>query len=187
MLITGIRRKVGSELDERRSSLFTRYLIHYSRMFAFIGLFFTILIVVDYYCVRHSKDKSIINRYYKITDNLNHPEYHFFIDSYRFTSDVVFYENTNIGDNVNVQFTPIFKTITNVTHGDYECNPNNLYGWPLIIIGLTFFCSSYVILKTWGWMKKRIYVKYDSVVNWGIINFILCIITLIFIFFHIPY
>jgi len=191
MLIAGIRRKVGSELDERRSGLFLRYLVHFSQSFAFLGLMISIVIAIDYYCVPFTKDEVISNRYYKVTDNLNRTEYHFFTSSCRFLSDVNFYEKTSIGDNVTIYRTPIFNTITNVSRDTgqriYTCKPMSIYGWPFIVVGLTFICSVIMVFRTWGWMKKRVHKRYDSVVNLGIINSILCIITLIAIFFHIPY
>ena len=191
MLITGIRRKVGAEIDERRSNLFTRYLIHYSQMFAFLGIIISILVGVDYFLMPQTKEEIIINRYYQVTDNLTHTEYHFFTNSCGFLSDPVFYENTNIDDKVTIYRTPVFKTMIHVSHRTkqnvYICNPNNVYSWPIIVIGLTFICSLIVTVRTLGWMKKRIHVKYDSVVNIGVINSILCIISLIVVLLHIPY
>lgn len=191
MLITGIRRKLDVESDERKSALFTRYLIHYSRMFAYIGFIISILIGVDYFCIPKTQSEIIANRYYQVTDNLNRTEYHFFTASHHFLSDAVFYEYTNIGDEVTIYYTPIFKTITDVSHrinrSVYACKPHNIYGWLLIVVGLTFVCSLIVIVRTWNWVKKRVYVKYDSVVNLGIINCILCIITLIAVLFHFLY
>jgi len=191
MLITGIRRKVGAEIDERRSGLFTRYLIHYSQMFAYMGIIISVFIVIDYLLLPQPYEETITNRYYQITDNISRTEYHLFTESCRFLADAVFYENINIEDKVTIYRTPIFNSIINVSHRTkqnvYICNPDNIYGWPLIIIGITFICSLIIFLKTLGWMKKRIHVKYDSVVNLGIINSILCIITLIIVLFHIPY
>ena len=191
MLIAGIRRKLEVESDERKSALFTRYLVHFSRMFAFIGLIISILIGVDYFCMPVSHDEIITNRYYQVTDNISRTEYHFFTATHRFLSDAIFYEYTNVGSEVIVYYTPIFNTIIEVSHrvdqSVYICKPNNIYGWLLIVVGLTFFCSLIVIIKTWGWIKKRIYVKYDSIVNIGIINSILCIITLVSLLLHISY
>ena len=190
MLITGIRRKVSAEVDERRTSLFTRYLIHYSQMFAFLGLIISVLIGLDYFLMPKINDEEITNRYLQVTENLNRPEYHFFTESCRFLANAAFYENTNINDKVIIYRTPIFNTITHVSHRTkysvYICNTNNIYGWPIIVVSMTFICSLIVTIKTWGWMKKRVYVKYDSVVNLGVINSILCIITLIAVLFHLP-
>ena len=191
MLITGIRHKLSSELDARRSALFMRYLIHYLQMFAFIGVIIPILLGIDFFCPSETKEEVVTNKFYQVMDNLNHIEYHFFTDSHRFMSDIVFYENTKISDKITFHCTPIFKTVTNVSYDKgaivYTCNPNSIYGWPLILAGLTFICSIIVIIKTWGWIKKREYVKYDSVVNLGVINAFLCIITAAAVIFHIPY
>ncbi|MDR2914122.1 MAG: hypothetical protein LBV74_04725 [Tannerella sp.] len=191
MLINGIRHKLGSEVDARRSASFLRYLIHYLQMFAFLGVIVPILIGVDYFIVPETQDETVTNKFYQVMDNLNQIEYHFFTDSYRFISDIVFYENTDIGDQIILYRTPIFKTITNVSHqaeqGVYICKPTSIYGWPLIVVGLTFICSLIMIIKTWGWIRKRNHVKYDSVVNLGVINAFLCVITIIAILFHIPY
>ncbi|MDR1171085.1 MAG: hypothetical protein LBL24_01385 [Bacteroidales bacterium] len=190
MLITGIRHQLGSEVDARRSATLLRYLIHYLQMFAFLGVIIPVLAGVDYFLLPETKDEIVTNKFYQVKDNLNF-EYHFFTESYRFISDIVFYENTNIDDRITLYHTPIFKAITNVSHpveqGVYICNPANIYGWPFIVVGLTFICSLIMIIRTWGWIQKRNHVKYDSVVNLGVINSFLCVITIIAILFHLPY
>ena len=191
MLIAGVRHKINTELDKRRSAIFTRYLIHYLQMFAFLGVIFPVLIGVDYFCVPHTKDEVVTNKFYHVMDNLSHIEYHFITNSYRFLSDIIFYENTDIDDRVTFYYTPIFNTVTDVLHhadrAVYICKPSSIYGWPLIVACLTFICSLIMIFKTWGWIRKREYLRYDSVVNLGVINMFLCIITIIAILFHVPY
>ena len=191
MLIAGIRHKIDLEFDSRRSALFTRYLIHYLIMFGWLGFIFPVLIVVDYYCAPQTKDEIVTNKFYQVMDNLNHVEYHLLTDSYRFLSDVGFYENTNIEDRITIYRTPIFKSVTSVSHPKeqivYICKPDSIYGWPLIITGLTFIFSTIIIIKTWNWRKRRMYTKYDSAINLGVINLFLCVITIIAILFHVPY
>jgi hypothetical protein len=191
MLINGIRHKLGSEADARRSASFLRYLMHYLQMFAFLGTIIPILIGVDYFLVPETNDAIVTSKFYQIMDNLNQIEHHLFTDSYRFISDIVFYENTETGDQVTLYRTPIFKTATNVSHSVaqtvYICRQPSIYGWPLLLVGLTFIFSLTMMIKTWGWIKKRNRVKYDSVVNLGVINAFLCVIIIITILFHIPY
>lgn len=191
MLITGIRHKINSELDSRRSALFTRYLIHFFRMFGWLGIIFPVLIVVDYFSGPKTNDEIVTNKYYVVMDHLNHIEYHFLTDSYRFISDVGFFENTNIEDRIILYRTPIFKTVTYVSskvgQSVYVCKPPSIYGWPLIIAALTFILSILVIIKTWNWQRKRKFTKYDSVINIGVVNLFLCTITIVAILFHIPY
>ncbi|MDR1154550.1 MAG: hypothetical protein LBL04_07545 [Bacteroidales bacterium] len=191
MFINGIRHKLGAEADARRSASFSRYLMHYMQMFAFLGTIIPILIGVDYFLVPETTEEIVTSKFYQVMDNLNQIEYHLFTNSCRFISDIVFYENTEIGDSVTLHRTPIFKTTTNVSHAVaqivYICKPTCIYGWMILIVGLTFVISLIMMIKTWGWIKKRNHVKYDSVVNLGIINAFLCVITIIATLFHIPY
>ena len=148
-----------------------------------------IIIGVDYLCTQQTKDEIITNKYYQVMDNMSQIEYYFFTESYRFLSDVIFYENTNISDRITFHRTPVFKTITSVTKQSgqfvYTCKPTNVYGWPILIVGLTFICSIIVFFKTNSLLRKSEYIEYDSKVNLGIINAILCLFTIIATFFHI--
>lgn len=188
MLIAGIRHAISSELDIRRSAVFMKYLKHYLTMFSFIGMILPVVICVDYFCASQTKDEIVTNKYYQVMDNLNQIEYYFSTDSHRFLSDIIFYENTNIGNQIIFHRTPIFKTVTSVSHQSgrlvYMCKPTNIYGWPIIIVGLTFICSIFVLIKTSKKSKKTVYFEYDSKVNMGIINAILCLFTIIATFFH---
>jgi len=185
MLITGIRHKIASEVDARRSSLFMRYLIHYLQMFAFLGVFISILLVVDYYSIPQTINEPVRNKYYEVTDRVSDIKYHILTDSYNFIYNIDFYENTTIKDQLTFTLTPIFKTVTQVNHSvkkKYVCKPHNIYGWPLIVVGLTFFCSVYLIIRLWGWMRKRDRINYDSVVNLGLINAFLCLMVILYAF-----
>jgi hypothetical protein len=160
-------------------------------MFGWLGIIFPVLIVVDYFSGPKTNDEIVTNKYYVVMDHLNHIEYHFLTDSYRFISDVGFFENTNIEDRIILYRTPIFKTVTYVSskvgQSVYVCKPPSIYGWPLIIAALTFILSILVIIKTWNWQRKRKFTKYDSVINIGVVNLFLCTITIVAILFHIPY
>jgi len=189
MLITGIRHAISSELNTHRSAIFMKYLIHYLEMFALLGVILPIAIGVDYYCVSKTKDEVITNKYQQPIDNMNQLEYYLYTDSYHFLSDIIFYENTKLSDRVTLHLTPIFKTVTSVTNRSdraiYTCKPSNIYGWPLIIVGLMFICSVVFIIKTWGLSRKHEQIKYDAMINLGIINSILCSFTIIATFCHI--
>ena len=191
MLISSIRHKISSELDARRSVSFSRYLMHYLRMFALLGTIIPVFLGIDYFCSPKTKDKIVVNKYYQVVDNLNDIEYHFFTDSYNFLSSVGFYENTNIGDKIILQYTPIFNTVThvsrNISGNVYTCNPKSIYSWLFIIVVLTFICSIIIVFKTWGWIKKREYIKYDSLITLGVINSFLCLITILTGILHITY
>ena len=190
MLITGIRQRISSEFDTHRSATFMRYLMHFMQMFAFMGVIIPLLIGVDYFIPPQTTDETVINKFYHVTDNINNIEYHIFTDNYHFLSDNIFYENTNSDTQLDIQFTPIFRTVTSISHvagrNVYTCKPNNIYGWALIIAVLTFVCSIIIVIKMWCWIRKREYVKYDSVVNLGIINAFLCLMLIISTLFHIP-
>jgi len=189
MLIPGIRYQLNAELDTHRSSAFMRYLIHYLQMFAFLGVIIPIVIGVDYFCDPQAKEEKVVNKFYRVMDSMNQIEYHFFTGSYHFISDVIFYENTNIEDIITLIRTPIFKTVTYVTHrsdrAEYKCRPHSVYSWPIIVAGLTFVCSIIWIIKTWRWSRKREQIKYDSMINLGIINAILCAFTIVATLFNI--
>ena len=190
MLIAGIRHQISAELDTHRSARFLRYLIHYLQMFAFLGVIIPIVIGVDYFSAPQSKYEIVTNKYSIIINEMNQIEYHFNTNSsYHFLSNIIFYENTNIQDRITLVCTPIFKTVTNVlNHSErevYRCKPNSVYGWPLIIAGLTFICSIIYFIKAWGWIRKCKQIKYDSVINMGIINSLLCIFVIIAVFFQI--
>ena len=189
MLITGIRHQLNAELDSSRSALFQRYLLHFMQMFAWLGFIVPISIVADYYATPQTKDVIVTNKYSQVMNN--QVEYHFITDSYQFLANNVFYENTNIKDKIIFYRTPIFKTITSVSHkvgqNVYICKPDNIYGLPLIVAGVTFICSVIIIIKTLGWKRRREHVKYDSVINLGVVNAFLCVITIIAVLFRIPY
>ena len=192
MLITGIRHQVNAEYDSQRSALFMRYLFHYLQMFALLGIIIPALIGIDYYCAPKTKDEKVINKFYKSWDNMNSVEYHILTDSYRFLSSEVFYEHTNIDDKVTLHLTPIFHTFTFVSHmasqDIYTCKPDNIYGWPIIVAGLTFISSLFFLIKAWGWKKTHSkYHRFGFVANLGLVNLFLCAITIVAILFRIPY
>ena len=191
MLITGIRHIINAEFDSRRSALFMRYLFHYLQMFAWLGVIIPVLIGIDYFYVPQTKDEVVTNKYYRSWDSMFHVDYHIFTNSYHFLSDNVFYENTNIDDRITFYYTPIFKTVTFVSRkagaNVYVCKPSNIYGWPLIVAGMTLICSFIIVIKTWRWQKRRKKLKFDLVANLGVVNIFLCAITIVAILFRIPY
>jgi len=160
-------------------------------MFAFLGVMIPFLIVVDYFCTPLTKDEMVTNKYHILTNNLNQIEYRFYTDTYHFFSDVGFYENTNIKDQITLYYTPIFKSITYVSHkvgqSVYVCKPSNVYGWPLIVAGVTFICSIIILVKTWGRKRRHESIKGDLMVILGLINAFLCAITIVATLFNIPY
>ena len=190
MLIIGIRHKINSELDARRSATFTRYLLHYLRMFAFIGVIIPLLVAIDYYCNRLTIEETVKNKYI-IAPMYNKAEYHIFTDRHHILTENSFYENSIIGDNLTFNYTPIFKTVTNVSYSiddsifDYKLN--SVYGWVSIIVLITFVTSLIVLIKSWGRIKKQKLKKSDSLINIGIINAILCLMTLVAVLFRVLY
>ena len=189
MLITGVRHHINAEYDSQRSALFMRYLFHYLQMFAWLGVIIPVLIGVDFFCAPKTKDEVVTNKFYKSWDNMHHVEYHIFTHSHHFLSDNAFYENTNVEEKVIFHHTPIFKMVTYVSHevdgGIYKCKLNSIYGWPLIVPCSTLICSIIIVIKTWGWKRKRKYLKFDAVANLGIVNIFLCAFTIVAILFDL--
>ena len=187
MLITGIRQALNAELDIRRSAVFLKYLIHYLEMFALLGIILPVTIATDFYCEKQKRDEMVTNKYFQVADNLNHIEYYINTDSYHFLSDNIFFEKTNINDRIVLHCTPIFHTVTYVTNqierDVYTCKPNNIYGWPIILVGLTFVFSFCLVI--WSLFRKNENYQYNAMVNLGIINAILCLFTITATFFHI--
>ena len=186
MSINAIRHKKKSEVDDQRSASLSIILMHFIQAFAFLGVIFPILLGVDYFCAPLIKTETVINKYYKVINNLEKIEYHFFTNSDNFLSDIYFFDHTNIGDPVTYYISPIFKTVTHVTAVEYECKPKNIYGWLLIIIGISFIFSIYIVGITWGWRRKLELPGAsnsftNSNVNLGIINAILCLLSLLII------
>ena len=189
MSINAIRHKKKSEIDAQRSASLSIVLMHFIQAFAILGVIFPILLGVDYFCAPLVKTETVINKYYKVIDNLDNIEYRFFTNTDDFLSDISFYNNTNIGDPVTYYISPIFKTVTLVSHQDYKCNPKNIYGLLLIIIGISFISSICIVCKTWGWKRKMelpgarnsFNSSNNFIVNWGIINAVLCLISLLII------
>ena len=190
MLIAGVRQKVKSELDTRHSASFMRYLMHFLQMFAFLGIIIPILASVDYFLPPETIDEVVINKYYDPASiHTKYTEYQFITASYSFRSDITFYQNINIGDKVTYLFTPIFKTATNVIFNtrniEYKCGFTNIYDWKFIIIVVTFLTSTFVVLKTRGWLRKKRNIKHNIITNIAIVNVFLCLMTLVAVLFHL--
>jgi len=164
-------------------------LIHYLEMFAIIGVILPVIIGIDYFYSPQTKDAIVTNKYYQVMDNMNQIEYYLYTGSYRFLSDIIFYENTNVADPITFHYTPIFKTVTSVSRKNnqlvYTCKQQSIYSWPILVVGLTFICSIIVIIKISISKKNKEDIVYDSKVNLGIINAILCLFTIIATFFHV--
>ena len=187
MFIAGIRFRVSSDLDSKRSSIITNYLIHFIQMFAYMGIIIPALVGVDYFINLKTDNEIITNKY--IQQVYDEIEFHIVTEKFHFKSDINFYESIEIGDNICFYLTPIFRNVTNVTfrNGAHLLTYKmfNIYSWFLIIIIVTFVTSIIVVAKIWNWIKKREKIKYDSVINIGIINCFLCLITFIGVFFQI--
>ena len=190
MLIIGIRHKITSELDARRSALFTRYLFHYLRMFAIMGVIIPMLVIVDYYCKRRIIEEPVIikNIVAPMYDNI---EYHIFTDNHHIKTESEFYDNTNIGDIITFHFTAIFKLVTNVSSrkDGYTIiyTLSSIYGGVIVIVivVLTFVTSAVFLIKTWRQIKNREYIKSNFLINLGIINAFMCLMTLVAVIFHV--
>jgi len=159
-------------------------------MFAYLGIIFPVLIFIDYSVFEQSvRNENVVEKYYKLRDNLNSIEYHIYTNSYHLLSDQIFFEQINKNDNIKIFRTKIFKTVTNVTirkdFAVYKCNPTNIYNWPIFIIGLTFICSTITLFLVYFFNKKRDAVKNDTIINFGIFNAIICLITIFSALFQI--
>ena len=191
MLITGIRQKLNVEFNTHRSALVSRYLIHIFQMFAFLGIIFPVLIVYDYVSEKQKDNEILRDKYYKLMDNLNQIEYCFFTDTYQFYSDKTFFEHANKDDMITLFRTTIFKTVTNVSYSNngsvYSYKPCSIYGWPIVVTFITFVCSVIMIILTSAWVRKTKNVKYERMLNLGILNSISCLVTIVATLFHLPY
>jgi len=189
MLISGIRHKINAETDARRSAILMKYVVHYMQMFAFLGVIIPILVSVDYFLTPQAKGEKVVNKFALAMEHAHKIEYYFLSDSRRFCTDAMFYENANVGDEIIFLCTPVFHIATIVTSRIngvvYECKLPSVYGWAFIFIGVTFLSSAFMIVKTWNWKRQKKYLKYDFMVNFGIINTVLCIVVLVAVLFDI--
>ena len=185
MVITGIQHKIKSDIDTRRTASFTKYLMHYLRMFAILGIIIPILTGVDYILAPQTQDETVFNKFYQVMNDHENTEYHIYTDSYNFIANVSFYEHIDIGGRVTYYYTPIFNTLTDVSHQAgqivYLCKPFSVYGWPLVAPILTIICSTILLIKT----RRKKPVRFEAVINLGIINAFLCIFTLVFVLFQV--
>jgi hypothetical protein len=185
MVITGIRYKVKADRDTRKTASFTRYLIHYIRMFAILGIAVPLTVGVDYVLVPKTTGGVLTNKFYQITNDQDHIKYSLFTDSHQFNAGVNFYEHIQIGDQLTFYNTPILEILTGVSyqsgHSRYVCIPFSIYRWPVFIPFLTLLCSSIIIIKT----QRHKPVRFEPVINLGIINAFLCLFTIAFAFFKI--
>ena len=179
MLITGIHHKMRSEADTHRSRVFKRHLIHYLKIFAFVGIIFPVLIVIDYFLEPIAKEDTVTMKYI-VPIRTSRIDYYIYTDSHGFRSDRLFFENTYVGNKVTFLRSSIFDVSTNVTNVNkgvvYVCELKNVYVWLLVVGVATFILSTMMLIKLWD---KRKHAKNDSLINIGIINALLCIITIV--------
>ncbi len=187
MVIAGIRHKIKTDIDTRRTVSFTKYLIHYLRTFAILGVIVPILIGTDYLLDSKIKVETVGNKFFQVMNDQNNVEYHIYTDSHHFIANTAFYEHTNIGDQVAYYYTPIFGTLTDISHQEgtvvYICKPFNIYNWPLFIAALTMICSVVLLIKT----RRKKTVKYDAIINLGVVNAFLCLFVLVAVLFHMSF
>jgi len=161
--------------------------MHYLEMFAFLGVIIPTFIGVDFFCVPRTKDEMITYKFYKLKDKYD-IEYHIFTNTLHFLSDNVFFENTNINDKITLYHTPIFKYVTyascKIEATIYMYELGTIWRPLLFFVCLTILLSIIVIIKAWGWKRKPPRVKYDSVVNLGVINALLCAIIIVAVLFQ---
>ncbi len=185
MVITGIRHKIRIDIDTRRTASFTRYLMHYLRMFAILGIIIPVLAGVDYILEPYTRNETVSNKFYQVMNDHDNTEYHIYTDTYHFIASTAFYEHTDIGDQVTYYYTPIFKTLTDISHqagqNVYVCKPFSIYNWPIVAPVLTLVCSTIMLIKT----RRKKPLRYEPVINLGVINAFLCVFTLVFVLFHI--
>lgn len=173
MLISSIRHKIKSEFDLHRSALFMRYVMHYLKMFAFLGMIIPALIVADHFSTPKTKEETITNKFYRVIGT-SYGEYHIFTNTFHFISDNTFFENTNINDRLELRYTPIFKHITSALckkeAAVYVYEPDTVYWWLVIFFAcLTIILSINFVIRTWNCNRKKACLKYDSMLNQGVI------------------
>ena len=127
LYIDSIFDKINSEDDDLRSNLRRKRIkLILLRVFFFIVLIFLILLGVDYSCKPIEKTEIVSEKYYQVIEDLDKTNYHFATNSYDFLSDIVFYENNSIGDQVTYEITPIFKIVRCVIGSKGVCFPKNV-------------------------------------------------------------
>ena len=156
-------------------------------MFAFLGVIISVLVVVDYYTNRLTRVETVTKKYYIPTHNT--VKYYIYTDKNQIQTENDFFENVNVGDKVSFQFTSIFNTDTNVTLKSSGLVRNykldSVYGWPLIIVASTFVTSLIVVIKTLGFRKGKREQKSNTVINIGVVNAFLCLMTLAVVLFNL--
>ena len=190
MLITGIRHKIKTEKNARIAASFIKYLVHFLKMFAFLGIIIPLLLGIDYCCKQHSKNETVTYKYCVTFDNTVFRR--IYTDTFHdFFCDSDFYDNTNIGDKVTYSVTPIFSLYTNVSiltnSRVYICILSRVYIWLFILSFITVTLSIIVIIRTDESERNHKSTKFDYVVNIALINTLLCIIIIVAVLLRTPY
>lgn len=176
MLISGIRRKIKIEEDQRRSASFTKHVIKFLTTFAYLGTIFSVLIITDFF-LRPYIEYDVVT-YKNRRQYIGTYEYYFKTETKRFEANEEFYIHTDPGDQVAFFYAPIFDTLKKIQHQKdtviYICKPMSIYGWPIITVVLTLICSL-IVLTNKGWASE------DLLVTVGLLNIFFYIFTLAFL------
>jgi hypothetical protein len=182
LFISAVRHKIKSDLDRRRTAIFTRHLLRYLQIFAFLGVIFPVLIGVDYFLTPTIKTEMLTNKKHKIWSNRK-IDYFFYFNERYIKVDGDIFEQIRVGSMLDLHHTPIFDTFVVMLCRDgedvYASKPFNIYGWPRIITALTFFLSIFLLLKN----RPESKTEHDLLITAGVINTFLCVFMLAFLLF----
>jgi hypothetical protein len=176
-IILGIRRKVKTDMNARYTLVFTRHLLQYLQIFAFLGFIFAILIVADYVMPRKLQTKTITEKAKQRWTN------YLYADDIYFAVDQVAYENLPKGSDLILKYTLIFKTLMEISGTDgvhtYISRPFNIYSWTMGLVIVSFILSGFLLWQNTPTTK----CNHDLLVTIGLLNSFTCLFMFAFLFF----
>jgi hypothetical protein len=184
MFIKGLNKTIAAEIDAVQSELVMTYVIYYSRIIAFLGIIIVLLVGIDYFLDRDVQNDTVVLKYREVINN--EFAYNIVTETYSFKTTQEIYDKTSVTMSIDICKTRLLKSSTfviiRIDNGAFlSWQVENIYLIPFVMIYiLTLVLSVMFILKTRNHRK----ISYnENVLNLGIINSILCIITLGLILF----
>ncbi|GHT22037.1 hypothetical protein FACS189430_03210 [Bacteroidia bacterium] len=179
--ISGIRRKVKSDMNVRRTMIFTKHLLQYLQIFAFLGVIFAVLIASDYLVPRKIQTKTITEKKEQRWTN-GSSDYYLYTDDCYFTVNQLAYEHLPTGSAIHLNYTAIFHTLTEIEGSDgkatYVSQPFNIYSWTIGFVIVSFLLSVFLLLKN----TPSTNTNRDLLVSIGTLNFFTCLFMLAVLF-----
>ncbi|MDR0815563.1 MAG: hypothetical protein LBN37_07430 [Bacteroidales bacterium] len=180
-IILGIRRKIKADMNARRTIIFTKHLLQFLQIFAFLGVIFAMLIAADYFAPRNIQSKTITEKKEQRWTN-GQIDYYLYAGDSHFTVNQLAYEHLPKGSAINLNYTLIFNTLTEISGADgvdtYISHPFNIYGWTFGIVIVSFLLSGFLLLKN----TPSSGVNRDLLVSVGTFNLFTCLFMFAFLF-----